>query len=148
MSDLPKGRCPHCKSPEMQYYGFTFGGMHFFYKCASCHNYVEYYTSTKKLLLPYIVILLGMAFVIVITFSLLEIDKRWAIIFFTGSIILSFYVSHRYRWYGFKKIALKDLPSDLFIIRVPSKRLRLIILVIVSVALLAYASIGFFNLAQ
>ena len=144
----PKGNCPHCKSSEMQYYGFTFGGLHFYYKCSRCQKYIEYRTTLKNFLIISSIIFLVMVFSFVVPFSVLHYNSRLAMLFFVGSVVLFLIVGYRYGWCLYESIALEDLQTDLWIIRAASKKIRLLIVAIFIAALLAYTGIFIFNLIR
>jgi hypothetical protein len=144
----PKGNCPHCKSSEREYYGFTFGGLHFYYKCLRCQKYTEYRIAFKNYLIMSSIILLIMVFTVVVPLSLLNVNSRMAILVFVGSVVLFSILGYKYRWYFFESIALEDLQTDLWIIHAPSKKIRLIITAIFIAVLFVYGGILVFNLIR
>ena len=150
MFDLasPQGNCPHCKSSKMEYYGFTFGGFHFYYKCIRCQKYTEYRIAFKNFLIMSSIILLMMVFSFAVPLSVLSRNSRLAILAFVGCVVLFSIVGYRYRWYFYEPIALQDLPTDLWVVRAVSRKARLIIVTIFIVALLAYTGIFIFNVIR
>jgi hypothetical protein len=144
----PKGNCPHCKSSEMEYYGSTFGGFHFYYKCIRCQKYIEYRISLKNFLIMSSIIFLVMVFSFVVPLSVLNDNSRLAILFFVGSVVLFSIVGYRYRWCFYESITLEDLQTGLWIIHAPSKKIRLLIVAIFIAALLAYIGIFILNLIR
>jgi hypothetical protein len=144
----PKGNCPHCKSSKMEYYGFTFGGLHFYYRYLNCRKYGEYRISLKNFLIMNSIILLMMVFVIALPLFILNVNSLLAILFFLGSVVLFSIVGYKYGWYFFESIALEDLQTDLWIIHAPVKKIRLIIDAILIAVLLAYTGIFILNLIR
>jgi membrane protease YdiL (CAAX protease family) len=144
----PKRNCPHCKSSEMEYYGFTFVGLHFYYKCSRCQKYTEYRIAFRNYLIMSSIILLIMVFSFAVPLSVLGHNSALAILVFAGSVVLFSIIGIKYRWYLFEAIALEDLPTDLSIIHVPSKKIRLIIIAIFIAVLFAYGGILVVNLMQ
>lgn len=145
---IPNKNCAHCNSSRMEYYGCTFGGFHFYYKCLDCHKYTEYRISLKNMLVISFIILLSMAFITILAISILLLSPLLAIVFFFASIILYLLIVYRYRWYGWEKIALKHIPSDSGILRAPNKRIRFIILAFFIVAFLGYTTVFIINLLR
>ena len=149
MSNLfePQGNCPHCGSSQMEYYGFTYGGLHYYFRCLTCHRFTEYRISYTRMLAISIVTLALLIFLISVTVSTIGVNPIIAIIFWFICLIL-FGIRSKYRWYGFKTIAITELPKDLFIMRAPKKRTRLLIIGVLLIILLAYAGIIIFNSMQ
>ena len=143
-----KGNCPDCKSSEMEYYGFTFGGLHYYYKCSRCQKYIEYRITLKNFLIMNSIIFLVMVFTFVVPLSVLHDHPRLAILFFIGSVLLFSIVCYRYRWYFYETIALEDLQTDLWIIHAYRKKIRLLIVAIFIAVLLAYTGIFILNLIR
>ena len=153
MFDPPgfKENCPYCKYSKMEYYGFTPGGFHFYYRCSNCRKYAEYYFSSKTFLTTSVIIFLIIVFAIALTLFIWSISHLSAILFFLGFIVLSLMANHKYGRYSYKSIALEDLQTDLWIIRAASKRSRLVIAAIFFVFLvvfLAYIGIFIVNLTR
>jgi hypothetical protein len=144
----PKDNCPHCKSSEMEYLGFTFGGFHFYYKCLSCQKYTEYCITLKNYLIMSFIILLMMLFSIAIPLSVFNKHVGLAIIIICLAFDLFWMFGYKYRFYFYELIALDELQIDLKIIHAFSKRIRLIIVVIIISVFLAYAGIFTFNLLR
>ena len=144
----PKGNCPHCKSSEMQYYGFTFGGLHFYYKCNRCHKYIEHRITLRNYLIMSSIIFLVMVSTFVVPLSVFNDNSRLAILLFVGAVVLFSTVGYRYRWRFYESIALEDLQTDLLIIHAPSKTIRLLIVAIFIAGLLAYTGIFVLNLIR
>ena len=84
----PKGNCPYCKSSEMEYYGFTFGDLHFYYKCSRCQKYTEYRIAFRNYLIMSSIILLMMVFSFAVPLSVLGHNSALAILVFVGSVVL------------------------------------------------------------
>jgi hypothetical protein len=144
----PKGNCPHCKSSELEYFGFTFGGFHFYFKCSRCQKYIEYRITLKNYLIMSSIIFLVMVFSFVLPFSVLNRASRLAILFFIGFVVLYMIVSYRYRWYLYEPIPLVDLPTDFSIIPAPGKKSRLLFVAIFIAVLLAYTGIFILNVVR
>ncbi len=144
----PKGGCPHCESSEMEYLGFTFGGLHYYYKCPGCQQYTEYRITSKNYLIMSSIILLMMVLAIVVPLSVFNVNSRMAMLVFAGSVVLFSIIAIRYEWYFYEPIALEDLPTDLWIIRAPRKNIRSIIIAIFVFVLLLYGGILIINLMR
>lgn len=148
-----KNVCAHCKSPKIQYYGATYGGYHYYYKCPDCQKYTEQYISLNKMRVMYFVVyFLIMAPSIVAFLILLDLDPGLAILFCLATTLLFAIFSYKYRWCAVEyrvagTIALDNLPSDRWIIR-PAKGIRFIIGVLFIAAITAYVAIFFLNLAR
>jgi len=144
----PKENCPHCKSSKLEYYGFTFGGLHVYYKCGRCHKYMEYRITLKNFLIMNSIIWLVMVLSFVVPLSLLHDHFRLAMLFFVGSVVLFSIVGYKYRWYFYESIALEDLQTGLWIIHAYRKKIRLLVIVISIAVLLVYTGIFIFNLIR
>jgi len=132
----------------MEYLGFTLGDRHFYYRCLKCRKYTEYRISLKDFLIMNSIILLMMVFAIALPLSVLSVNPLLAIVIFLGSVVLFSIVGYKYGWYFCESIALDNLPTDLWIIHAPSKRIRWISATILTAVLLAYAGIVIFNLMR
>lgn len=144
----PKGNCPHCKSSEIGYYGFTPGGLHFYYKCNRCQKYIEYRITLKNYLIMSSIIFLVMVSTFVVPLSVFSDNLRLAILLFVGAVLLFSTLGYRYRWRFYESIGLEELQTDLWIIHAPSKKIRLLIIGIFVAGLLAYTGIFVLNLIR
>jgi len=131
----------------MKYYGFTFGGFHFYYECLDCHNYTEYHISLKNMLILCLIILLAMLGILALTLTIGNINPLFASIFFITSTTLYFVVGYKYRWAGFETIAIDNLPDRLLIRILPAK-LRLIVIFTFATLLAVYTAIFISNLMK
>ncbi len=143
-----KGNCPHCNSSEMEYYAFTLGGFHFYYKCRRCRKYIEYRITLKNFLIMNSIILLVMVFSFVIPLSVLYDHSKLAMLLFVASFLVFSIVGYRYRFYFYEAIALEDLQTDLWIIHAYRKKIRLLIGAIFTIVLLAYLGLFILNLIR
>jgi hypothetical protein len=142
--------CAHCKSLNIIFYGATYGGYHYYYKCLDCFKYTERYCSLKNMRIILFVIFLNLAVVIAVFNFLLDFKSDLAISYSFATTFLLAIFYYKYRWSGFETIVRDNLPNDRWIIHVSSKRIRLIARVIVSIfvaAFIAYVAIFFLNLA-
>jgi len=144
----PKGNCPHCNSSKMEYYGFTFGGFHIYYKCLNCHNYTEYRISLREMLIIYLVMIVGIVFSAVLPFFLFPGKATASLIFFCTSILIFMIIGYKYRWSLFETIANDKLPDDRYIIRVLPTKIRLPILYFIIAAMIAYIGICIYNFSR
>ena len=140
--------CPHCKASLMEYYGFTFSGLHYYYKCLKCQRYTEYRLPFKKYLLMTFIILIIMVSTIALFFSALDVNSSLAGLVLIGSVLTFGIVSHRYRWYLWETIPLEEAPNDEFIFRVFHRKARIIITSLIVAVLFVYACIFISNLIQ
>ncbi len=145
---IPSRNCPHCNSSRMEYYAFTLGWLHYYYKCSNCHKYTEYRYTLKKFLIINFFAFLIMAFITIPSILILGRNPLMAIMIFFPSILIYVIIGYKYRWYGSEKIALEDIPSDLGIFRAPNKKIRLIIVTVSIVSFLGYTVIFIINLLR
>lgn len=143
----PRGNCPHCKSSRMEYYGFTFM-FHFYFKCLDCNRYVEYRVSLKYYIILTCVMMAMGVFAFSVPFSLFPHDSHLALLSFFIIILLFSLIGYKYRWHGFRAIALDKLPSDRWIIPTLPTKIRLPIFYILIAGLIAYTGICICNLTR
>lgn len=141
-------KCSHCNFAKMEYSGFLIGGRHLYYKCPKCKTVTEYSLSTKNMLISDFLILLFMVLIVVISMTLIEINALLAFLFFLVSYILFLLITNKKRFLGYKKVALYRLPNDTLILRPPPRKIRIIVVVIFTAAVLSYAGIIFINLIR
>ncbi len=94
------------------------------------------------------IIFLMMVFSLVVPLSVLHDNPPLGILVFVGCVVLFSIVGHKYRWYLFESIALEDLPTDLWIIPAPRKKIRLIVISIFITVLFIYVGILVVNLMR
>lgn len=147
--------CAHCKSRNMRYYGGTFGGYHYYYRCSDCQKYTELYCSLKNMRIMYFVLCLIMTLAVAVFLILLDIhsgSSGLTILYSFATMFLYAIFVYKYRWSAFEPIARENLPNDRLIIHVPGKRVSLIIVRVIAgifvAAFIAYVAIFLLNLAR
>jgi len=89
-----------------------------------------------------------MILVLVITYTLLESNPPIAFLFAYALFIMFLIFAYKYRFFGYKKIALSRLPDDPWILRSPRRKIRLIVVVTFIAVVSTYAGIIFVNLMR
>jgi hypothetical protein len=143
--NIKTGKCSHCDSSEIRYYGLTVSTMHYYYQCGACHRFTEFHITSKKLLVLEVLPLIFFAAMIT-TLSAIKNTPFLALLIFLCSIIL-LVVSYKYRWSFGEVIALDKLPNRLIVRAVPHN-IRIIVIAIFSAALLGYMGLIVFNIIR
>lgn len=145
--------CANCKSLNVKYYGTTFHGYHYYYKCNDCQKYTECSISIKNMRIRYFILWSIIVFALTIFFILLsDISAAPAILFLFSAALLLILFGYKYRWTGFQTIVRENLPDDRVIMHALDKGITLILMRILLgffvAAFIAYIAFFFVNLSR
>jgi hypothetical protein len=143
--NIKTGKCSHCGSSEIRYYGLTASTMHYYYQCGACQKFTEFHITSKKLIILEVLPLIFFAAMIT-SLSIIINTPYLALLILLCSIILVV-ISYKYRWSFGEVIALDNLPNRLIVRAVPHN-IRIIIIAIFLAALLGYMGLIVFNIIR
>ncbi len=114
---IKTGKCSHCNSSDIRYYGLTASTIHYYYECRACHRFTEFHITSKKLIVLEVLPLILLAAMISILSVIATMPYLSLLIFLTSIILLV--VGYKYRWSFGEISALDKLPDRLIVRAVP-----------------------------